>query len=181
MEFLIQPDLDLLVTTADWALLTGSSDAVADVAEHHALDGLRRLLGNTYQLGNALRAIALWDEDAAYLGGVRVRNADNVLYVAVQDVTPGRPLNNTAYWQQTDDRPAILVEAVAAEMLCVLSLRLSPAPIPKARLDHRDRLWTTLADATRGQGTLPLPKLDEAPKRRIAFGSEEAKTAQGWW
>lgn len=181
MEFLIQPDLNLLVTTADFALLTGGDDAVADVAERHALEGLRRLLGTMFQLDSALRPISLWDEDAAYYSGARVRTEANVLYVAVEEITPGRPLNNAAYWQQTDDRPAILVEAVAAEMLCVLSLRLSPAPIPKARTDHRDRLWATLSAATRGEGSLPLPKLDDAPKRRIAFGSEEAKSSQGWW
>lgn len=181
MEFLIQSDLDLLVTSTDWTLLTGGAQAPADVAERHALEGVRRLLGNVFQLDTALRAITAWDEDMAYYSGARVLSDAGLLYVSVQDVTPGRLLTNTAYWQQTDDRPAILVEAVAAEMLCVLSLRLSPAPIPKARIDHRDRLWATLSDATRGEGSLPLPKLTDAPVRRIAFGSEEASKSQGWW
>lgn len=149
---------------------------------------LEMMLGHTrhwYDMPTEIASIFEYDIADTYNLGQRVAGPVDsqtnlrTLYIALQAVPPATALTNTAFFEERDNRNAVLVEIVCHLIVYHISRRSNPRQIPEQRIMDYDNAMMTLKKIQRGEVDLDIPKrnsedveTDDAGQR-IAWGDFE--------
>ncbi len=96
--------------------------------------------------------------------------------ISIQNKLP----NETNYWTLGDNRDPVMVQAIVDIAVWMLHKRISPANIPKLRIDAFTNTWEWLKAVQVGEQTISCPAIQPTQVDSISWGSDIKKVNKIW-
>lgn len=132
-----------------------------------------------YDIDTEMREYYEYSVADAFTTGQRVASTEDVdenrtLYVCIQDAPPGTLLTDPLYFEEKDDRNAVLVEITATIIIYTTNKRLNPRQVPEQRILDYDNAIARLKDIQKGAIDLFIAQRTEVEPddagHQVAYG-----------